>query len=63
MYPLDMLNTSLLLSGIEVGVHYYWNIAGVSLHGEVVLISSLVFFLLLGAAFLGTASLDQVPKG
>ena len=63
MYPLDMLNTSLLLSGIEVGVHYYWNIAGVSLHGEVVLISPLVFFLLLGAAFLGTASLDQVPKG
>ena len=63
MYPLDMLNTSLLISGIEVGVHYYWDIAGVSIHGEVVLISSLVFFLLLGASFLGTSNLNQVPKG
>ena len=63
MYPLNSLDTSMLLSGIEVGVHYYWNIAGISLHGEVFIISWLVIFLILGAAFLGTSKLEQIPQG
>ena len=63
MYPLNSLDTSMLLSGIEVGVHYYWDIAGISLHGEVFIISWLVIFLILGAAFLGTSNLEQIPKG
>ena len=48
MYPSNLLDISLLLSGIEVGVHYYWDIAGISLHGEVFIISWLVIFLILG---------------
>jgi len=63
MYPLTSLDTSMLLSGIEVGVHYYWDIAGISLHGEVFIISWLVIFLILGAAFLGTKDLEQIPRG
>ena len=63
MYPLNSLDTSMLLSGIEVGVHYYWDIAGISLHGEVFIISWLVIFLILGSAFLGTSNLEQIPKG
>ena len=63
MYPLNSLDTSMLLSGIEVGTHYYWDIAGISLHGEVFMISWLVIFLILGASFLGTSNLEQIPKG
>ena len=63
MYPLNSLDTSMLLSGIEVGVHYYWDIAGISLHGEVFIISWLVIFLILGASFLGTSKLEQIPRG
>ena len=63
MYPLNSLDTSMLLSGIEVGVHYYWDIAGISLHGEVFIISWLVIFLILGAAFLATSKLEQIPHG
>jgi F-type H+-transporting ATPase subunit a len=63
MYPLNSLDAPMLLSGIEVGVHYYWDIAGISLHGEVFIISWLVIFLILGAAFLGTSKLEQIPRG
>ena len=63
MYPSNLLDISLLLSGIEVGVHYYWDIAGISLHGEVFIISWLVIFLILGAAFLATSKLEQIPQG
>ena len=63
MYSLDSLNTSLLLSGVEVGVHYYWDIAGLSIHGQVLLVSWFVIILLLIASFLGTSKLEQIPKG
>jgi len=63
MYPLNSLDTSMLLSNIEVGTHYYWNIAGISLHGEVFIISWLVIFLILGISILGTSNLEQIPRG
>jgi F-type H+-transporting ATPase subunit a len=53
----------MLLSNIEVGTHYYWNIAGISLHGEVFIISWLVIFLILGISILGTSNLEQIPRG
>jgi len=63
MYPLNSLDTSMLLSNIEVGTHYYWDIAGISLHGEVFIISWLVIFLILGISILGTSNLEQIPRG
>jgi F-type H+-transporting ATPase subunit a len=58
------MNTSLLLSGgVEVGVHYYWDIAGISLHGQVFIVMWFVIVLLLGASLLGTARLDRIPEG
>lgn len=65
MYPFNLMNTSLLLSGggVEVGVHYYWDIAGISLHGQVFIVIWFVIILLLGAAILGTAKLDRIPEG
>lgn len=63
MYPSNLMNTSLLLSGIEVGVHYYWDIAGISIHGQVFMVIWFVIFLLLGASFLGTSKLQRIPEG
>ena len=63
MYPFDLMNTSLLLSGVEVGVHYYWNIAGISVHGQVFMVMWFVIALLVIASLLGTAKLETVPKG
>lgn len=59
---LTFLPTSLFLSAIEVGTHFYWNIAGLSLHGEVFIISWLVIIILLLFAFLGTNQIQQIPE-
>ena len=64
MYPFSLMNTSSMqLSGVEVGVHYYWNIGGVSVHGQVFIVIWFVIALLLGAALAGTSSIEQIPKG
>lgn len=63
MSYLNLLDSSLTLSGVEVGVQYYWNIAGITLHGQVFLVSWFVIILLLIASFLGTKQLDQIPQG
>lgn len=63
MYLSNLMNTSLLLSGIEVGVHYYWDIAGISVHGQVFMVIWFVIFLLLVASFLGTSKLQRIPEG
>ena len=64
MYPLSLMNTSSMqLSGVEVGVHYYWDIAGISVHGQVFIVMWFVIVLLLGASVLGTSSTEQIPKG
>jgi F-type H+-transporting ATPase subunit a len=51
------------LSGVEVGVHYYWNIAGISLHGQVFMVIWFVIGLLLVASLLGTSKLERIPTG
>ena len=64
MYPLSLMNTSSMqLSGVEVGVHYYWDIAGISVHGQVFIVMWCVIVLLLGASLAGTSSIEQIPKG
>jgi F-type H+-transporting ATPase subunit a len=64
MYPFNILNTSLLLSGgVEVGAHYYWEFAGISVHGQVFIVMWFVILLLLGASILGTSKLERIPKG
>ena len=57
MYTLNFLANTLLLSGVEIGTHFYWEIGDFSLHGQVFLVSWFVIMLLLGASFLGTQSI------
>ena len=54
--------SSILISDLEVGKHFYWEINGYSLHGQVFLISWLVILLILIASFLGTSNLTEVPR-
>jgi len=51
------------LAAVEVGTHLYWNIAGLTVHGQVLLITWLAFAIILTIAVLGTLKLEQVPKG
>ena len=51
------------LAAVEVGTHLYWNIAGLTVHGQVLLITWLVIAIILTIAVLGTLNLEQVPKG
>jgi F-type H+-transporting ATPase subunit a len=51
------------LAAIEVGTHLYWEFAGLTVHGQVLLVTWLVIAIILGVVVLGTAKLEQVPKG
>jgi len=62
MYTLNFLANTLLLSGVEIGTHFYWEIGNFSLHGQVFLVSWFVIMLLLGASFLGSQSISQIPE-
>ena len=46
MFSLDFSNNSILISGVEIGTHFYWDIGGVALHGQVFLVSWFVITLL-----------------
>jgi F-type H+-transporting ATPase subunit a len=62
MYTLNFLANTLLLSGVEIGTHFYWEIGPLSMHGQVFLVSWFVIILLLGASFLGTQSINRIPE-
>ena len=51
------------LAAVEVGEHLYWNIAGLTVHGQVLLVTWLVIAIILTISVLGTLNLQQVPKG
>merc|ERR1712178_294586 len=51
------------LAAVEVGEHLYWNIAGLTVHGQVLLVTWLVIAIILTITVLGTLNLEQVPKG
>jgi F-type H+-transporting ATPase subunit a len=50
------------LADLEVGKHFYWEVFGYSLHGQVFLVSWLVIGLILAASILATITLNQVPR-
>ena len=56
-------STSTFLAEVEVGKHFYWNIGGFLVHGQVLLVLWLVFAVLLLFAFLGSREVEQIPRG
>lgn len=63
MYPeIFYSNTFTLLAEAEVGKHFYWNIAGFLVHGQVLVVIWIVFFVLILVSLLGTKNADRLPR-
>jgi len=60
---LNSVDSLLLLSSVEVGKHYYWELAGITVHGQVFIVSLFVIFVLLIFSILGTSNVKTVPEG
>jgi len=60
---LTKLNLFSQLSSVEVGKHFYWNLAGFEVHGQVLITSWIVIAILITISFLGTRKLDTIPTG
>lgn len=56
-------STFTLLSEAEVGKHFYWDIAGFLVHGQVLVVLWFVFAILLIFSILGTQKTNRVPNG
>lgn len=54
--------SALPIADLEVGKHFYWEIFGYSLHGQVFIVSWLVIALILIASLLATLNVNQVPR-
>ena len=64
MYPYNFYsNTCTLLSEAEVGKHFYWNLAGFLIHGQVMIVIWFVLLILFAFSFLGTREIDRIPSG
>jgi len=58
MYPYNIFSTSSInLSGVEIGTHFYWNVGPFSFHGQVFIVSWVVIGILLCISLLGTSNL------
>ena len=64
MYPDNFYSsTFILLADAEVGKHFYWNIFGFLVHGQVLLVLWFVFALLFIFSLLGTQNTNRIPSG
>jgi F-type H+-transporting ATPase subunit a len=62
MYPeIFYSNTFTLLAEAEVGKHFYWNIAGFLVHGQVFIVLWFVLSILIVFSLLATANADRIP--
>lgn len=60
---LNSVDSLLLISGVEVGKHFYWEFQGITFHGQVFIVSLFVISILLILSFLGTSNVKTVPEG
>src|SRR6476620_292867 len=58
-----MINPLLELAEVSVGQHYYWNVGGFELHGQVLITSWIVFTIIAILALAGNSNLKQTPDG
>jgi F-type H+-transporting ATPase subunit a len=64
MYPDNFYSSTFtLLSEAEVGKHFYWNIAGFLVHGQVLLVIWFVAAILFTLSILGTRDTNRIPHG
>nr|ALO21010.1 CF0 subunit IV of ATP synthase [Lobochlamys segnis] len=58
-----MINPLLEISEVSVGQHYYWQLGEYEVHGQVLLMSWFVLFVIAFLAFLGNRDLKPTPDG
>lgn len=64
MYPeIFHSNMFTLLAEAEVGKHFYWQIAGFLVHGQVLVVIWFVIILLLLFSIIGTTNSTRIPNG
>ena len=64
MYPDNFYSSTFtLLAEVEVGKHFYWNIAGALVHGQVLVVIWFVVSILLVFSVLGTLNANRIPHG
>jgi len=64
MYPYNFYsNTCTLLSESEVGKHFYWDVGGLLIHGQVLLVIWFVIVILSVFSLLGTLGSTRIPSG
>jgi len=64
MYPDNFYSSTFtLLAEAEVGKHFYWDIAGFLVHGQVLVVMWFVFSILLTFSILGTQNTERIPHG
>lgn len=51
------------ISEVSVGQHYYWYVAGYPVHGQVIITSLVVFFIIFTLSILGNRDLKETPDG
>lgn len=51
------------IAKLEVGEHFYWDIAGLRVHGQVFMTSWFVIGLIVLASILGSNSIKRIPSG
>nr|YP_010692222.1 ATP synthase CF0 subunit IV [Utricularia adpressa]UWM94306.1 ATP synthase CF0 subunit IV [Utricularia adpressa] len=51
------------ISGVEVGQHFYWQISGFQVHGQVLITSWVVIAILLGSATIAVRNPQTIPTG
>ena len=64
MYNISKINLNSLVyfADIEVGKHLYWEINGITFHGQVLIVSSLVLLLILLFSIWGTSNKQLIPN-
>jgi len=64
MYPDNFYSSTFtLLAEAEVGKHFYWNIGGALVHGQVLIVIWFVVAILLVFSALGTSNANRIPSG
>ncbi len=58
-----MINPLLEIAEVSVGQHYYWNLGGFQLHGQVLITTWVVVAILLALSLLGNSNLKPTPDG
>jgi F-type H+-transporting ATPase subunit a len=57
----NFMGSITLLSEVEVGKHFYWEILGITFHGQVFLVSWFVILLIIILSLLGTTGRNRIP--